>query len=222
MTRVAADACNGADLPGWELEFTYVDGQCKAGAKPGTRTISSTASAAADVGDCEPRNPSWPTWISWVSWMRVLGRTPTIYCCDDGVGDDATWAGWRHEDGVKAFAAAGVAEPVWWVFNDNLSEPPAYAAAVQVAQNVAPGYDISIVSSYWPGIDPVPEEDPPMFAITGPNGEGWVVTTTGYRFGVASQADLAILVAGGVKPPNGQKVSANQLAQIPILPLATA
>lgn len=165
MTRYVADACVPGNIPrGW-LALTYRDGIC-ATMLASWGTISSLARGIAEVGDVEPGNPYWPTWISWVVRMRSLGRDPTLYCCDDGYGDDSVWRGWRHADGVLAFARAGVVEPHWWVFNDNLSEPPAYAVAVQCAQNVAPGYDISIARDYWPGIDPpqTPPDPPPSAA----------------------------------------------------------
>lgn len=208
MTRYSADACGRGNLPGWPLEFVYVDGACQGTVAAGQRTISSLAQALADVGDVEPGNPWWPTWIPWVVRCRAAGRDPYLYCCDDGYGSNSVWNGWRHADGVQAFAAYGVRPPHWWVFNDNLSEPPPYALMVQFAQNVSPGYDISACADYLPGIDPQPptpivvEDDgmPAPFLATGdsskadPHGQGAVYLVSNWPYGpkryVTNQAAL--------------------------------
>lgn len=156
MTRWGADACNRGALPGWAIEWVYVDGLCAGPVGAGQHTISSVAQVVADAGDVEPRNPYWPAWVQWVVRSRAAGRDPYLYCCDDGYGDDSVWNGWRHADGVAAFAAAGVRQPHWWVFNDNRSVPPPYALMCQCAQDVPPGYDISVCADYLPGIDPQP------------------------------------------------------------------
>ena len=202
MTRYAADACKRGNLPGWELEFVYVDGDCAGPVAPGQHTISSLAQVVADMGDVEPGNPSWPAWVLWVVRCRAAGKDPYLYCCDDDYGDDSVWKGWRHADGVAAFQAAQVAEPHWWPFNDNRSEPPAYADICQVAQNVPPGYDVSVCNDYLPGLDPspspIPQEetmDPlvvtrPAGFIEAPGGQDiFTIDSTGTLYHVALSAD---------------------------------
>lgn len=150
MTDTGADACNPANLPGWPVEWVYVDGSCRTGEAAGRRTISSTAQADADEGDVEPGNPSWSVWVPWVVRQRARGATDTsLYCCDDGYGS-SVFDGWRHSDGVAAFAAAGVAEPNWRVFNFTTSTVPSYAGALQVAVDVPPGYDVNLIGPNFP------------------------------------------------------------------------
>lgn len=150
MTDYGADACNPANLPGWPIEWVYVDGACATTQLAGRRTISSVAEADADEGDVEPGNPDWSVWIPWVQRQRARGATDTaLYCCDDGYGG-SQWNGWRHSDGVAAFAAAGVPEPNWRVFNLTTSEVPPYAGALQVAVGVAPGYDVNVLGPSFP------------------------------------------------------------------------
>lgn len=157
MARYMADACNPANLPAGDLGAVYVDGICATAQTAGRRTISSVAAADAHEGDVEPGNPTWPTWVQWVVRQRNHGNPwPWLYCCDDGYGG-SFFDGWRHADGVAAFARAGVPEPLWRVFNFNRSAPPAYAVAVQVAVGLPPGYDWNILQDApIPGLDPVP------------------------------------------------------------------
>jgi hypothetical protein len=161
LTRRMADTCYPANYPpGMDLYASYVDGSC-ASARSDPVRISSIATDAGNVGDCEPGNPSWGTWIGWVRRRRAAGVDPTIYCIDDGQDEGSNfWKGWHHRDGVAAFGVASVAEPHWWVAHpDGDSTMPSYAVAVQYGY---PGpYDLSIVRDYWPGVDLDPRPDPP-------------------------------------------------------------
>lgn len=91
-----------------------------------------------------------------VAWCRAYAGPNsdlTVYC------DSSTWPTVR-----AAFAAAGVSEPNYWVADyDGDPTIPAGAVAKQYATNDY--YDTSSVSSYWPGVDPVPtpvEDDVPL------------------------------------------------------------
>ena len=171
MTREMADACNPANLPPGMLGAVYVDGLCKTTQLAGRRTISSTSEADADEGDVEPGNPYWPTWVDWVVRQRAHGNPyPWLYCCADGA-EGSGFDGWRHADGVAAFAAAGVPEPLWRVFNLGATTIPSYAVACQVENGIAPGWDRSLLLDYIPGLDPDPpippgSEEDPMFIMT--------------------------------------------------------
>lgn len=155
------DACSPGNLPAGDLGAVYVDGSCRTIYTAGRRTISSIAQADADEGDVEPGNPGWASWVPWVARQRARGNPyPWLYCCDDDYGS-SYFDGWRHVDGVAAFRAAGVPEPLWRVFNFNLSEPPGYAVAVQVAVDIAPGYDVNVLADHIPGLDPDPPPTPP-------------------------------------------------------------
>jgi hypothetical protein len=77
---------------------------------------------------------------------RAAGADPTIYC------NASTWPAVR-----AAFAAANVAEPHYWIAKyDGDPTIPAGAVAKQYRGDVAPGYDVSSVVDYWPGVDPAP------------------------------------------------------------------
>lgn len=155
MTRYMADACNPVNLPAGWLGAVYVDGRCRTTQVAGRRTISSLALADADEGDVEPGNPGWSVWVPWVQRQRQRGNPyPWLYCCADGYGG-AAFDGWRHQDGVAAFRQAGVAEPLWRVFDLGTSEIPGYAVALQVAVGVPPGYDVNLLQdAAIPGLDP--------------------------------------------------------------------
>lgn len=167
MTRYMADACDPANLPAGDLGAVYVDGICATTRTVGRRTISSIAAQDAHEGDVEPGNPGWSVWVPWVQRQRARGNPyPWLYCCDDGYGG-SFWDGWRHGDGVAAFARAGVPEPLWRVFNFNRSAPPAYAVAVQVAVGLPPGYDWNILQDApIPGLDAMPPPPPPALEVT--------------------------------------------------------
>lgn len=157
--RTMVDACDPDHLPsGHDLTASYVDAGCASTRSTPVR-ISSVATDAGNCGDCEPGNPGWSTWVQWVLRRRAAGVDPTLYCMDDGYGAESTWGGWRHADGVQAFALAGVAEPHWWVCHPGLTTIPSYAVAVQTQLGIAPGYDLSIVADHWPGVDPAEESD---------------------------------------------------------------
>ncbi|MEU4252980.1 hypothetical protein AB0F15_36830 [Amycolatopsis sp. NPDC026612] len=91
-----------------------------------------------EEGDADPREAP-----GWVRMRREAGADPTIYC------NLATWPVVR-----AAFSAAGVAEPHYWIAHYN-GDPaiPDGAVAKQYRGNVAPGYDVSSVVDYWPGVD---------------------------------------------------------------------
>lgn len=202
--REMADACNSAALPGWQLQATYVDGGCQVNRNDKVR-ISSVATNDGNVGDVEPGNPYWPTWISWTVQRRQAGIDPSLYCCDDGYGT-SFFDGWRHNDGVAAFAAAGVPEPHWWIFNFNISEPPSYAMAVQVATNIGPGYDISIVRDYWPGIDPLPVrigDDNMLYLMREPTSGAEYITNGEWIVHIPDPASVQAFKDGGISMSDG-------------------
>lgn len=92
----------------------------------------------------------------WVTMRRQAGVAfPWVYM------NESTWQSVRD-----AFAAAGVAEPLWWVANTvNPGELWPGAIAHQYGQGPAdaaePTYDLSAVADYIPGLDPIPTPPPP-------------------------------------------------------------
>jgi len=92
-------------------------------------------------GDAEPAEAP-----GWVTMRRKAGADPTVYC------NASTWPTVR-----AVFTAAGVAEPHYWIARyDGDPTIPAGAVAKQYRGDVAPGYDVSSVADYWPGVDPAP------------------------------------------------------------------
>lgn len=77
----------------------------------------------------------------WAARRRASGADPTIYC------SLSTWAAVK-----AAFAAAGIAEPHYWIADwDGVAELPPGAVAVQYAADA--DFDISVAADYWPGVD---------------------------------------------------------------------
>ena len=100
----------------------------------------------------------------WVNASRAKGQEPTAYLAY------TTWAA-----AISACTAAGVAVPQFWVaLWDNTQELPSInvggvdytAVAHQYADpNTSGGdYDISVVASYWPGVDSM-EDDVPSYQV---------------------------------------------------------
>jgi hypothetical protein len=99
-----------------------------------------------EVGDATPAEAP-----GWVRMRRNSGlATPTIYC---------SLSAWRTL--LTEFASQGVPEPLWWIAHyDNNPLIPGGAIAIQ--HTTTPGYDISAVADYWPGVDPVESENDMM------------------------------------------------------------
>lgn len=86
--------------------------------------------------------------VNWVLSRRAAGIHPTVYC---------SLSAWQSVRDV--FANRGVAEPEYWIAHyDGLTNIPNGAVAKQY-QNT-PGYDVSAVADYWPGIDGGPVTHP--------------------------------------------------------------
>ena len=132
----------------------------------------------------------------WVRRRRASGHAgPLVYM------SASLWATVR-----QAFSAQGVPEPGYLVAAyDGVAEIPPGAIGKQYAGTIPPGYDISVVVDYLPGIDPAPqpEEDAAMKWALHKDDAGtgiWLLIPgpTGYKKqGVANPADLAALKALG-------------------------
>jgi len=113
-------------------------------------SIAVSADATADVLDVEQFDATPEEAPAWCSRMRNLKRIPTVYM------NTATWLQVK-----QAFTTQRIGEPNYWVADysrkSTLSIPNG-AIAIQF-QNT-PGYDISLVEDYWPGIDN-PEDEMP-------------------------------------------------------------
>lgn len=86
---------------------------------------------------------------AWLKRRRAAGADPSVYC------NAATWPAV-----MRACRAADVTEPHYWIANWNgTATLPAGATAHQYANH--PGYDVSAVAAYWPGVDKAPVGAPP-------------------------------------------------------------
>lgn len=105
-----------------------------------------------EIGDATPAEAP-----GWVKMRRAAGADPTVYV------QLSRWAEVR-----AAFATAKVAEPHYWIAHyDGDPTIPAGAVAKQYRGDVAPGYDVSSVLDYWPGVDPAPSNGGAAASTTG-------------------------------------------------------
>lgn len=99
-------------------------------------TVNDGTVLDVESGDATPVDS-----VDWVIRRRTAGIHPTVYC------SLSSWA-----DVSAAFRARKVAEPEYWIAHyDGLADIP-YGAVAKQYQNT-PGYDVSAVADYWPGID---------------------------------------------------------------------
>ncbi len=158
MTRTMYDSVTAGAIPtDAEMVAGYVDGRFAWSVAdwnrfPGAVKVRISAvgtNVNAHVFDVES-GCIWPpaAVVPLVVAAREIGIDPTVY-----VNERNDWEPTR-----RAFDAAGVAHPHWWVANyDNRKTVPAGAVAKQYADPGMPGvgghYDLSVVTDFWPGVD---------------------------------------------------------------------
>jgi hypothetical protein len=157
MPRTMFDAITPGLIPdGPPMVAGYVNGWWPSYAELVSRfpaavhvSIAVNTSADAQVLDCETGDATPDECPGWAARQTARGQTPTIYC------NTTTWPAV-----VAAFTAQGVPVPLWWAaqYDDT---PRMYPGAVAKQHTNTPGYDVSIVADYWPGIDPAPIPTPP-------------------------------------------------------------
>ena len=108
------------------------------------------------VLDCEAGDTPPAQCPGWVQMRRAAGADPTVYCAE------SLWGAVQN-----SFAAAGVAQPHYWVaaYPGSGANVPPGAVAHQYADSATSGgdWDLSAVLDYWPGVDTPPyEEDEAM------------------------------------------------------------
>lgn len=157
MTRTMYDGITPALLPvGGDLYAGYVDGhwpdaEAIAARFPGKPVVRIAVRPTTDdgvVGDGPPDNGTWAEWVQWVVRRRAAHVDPTMYT------NASSWAA-----GIRAFMAAGVPEPHWWIAHYD-GDPAIPAGAVAKQHTETAGYDVSSVADYWPGVDPAPKPQP--------------------------------------------------------------
>jgi hypothetical protein len=161
VMRIMADGIYPANLPGnAPMVAAYVDGKW-----PNYRQLEQLFPRAipmsicvwpesdAQIADCEPDNPRMtPTAVvDWVIRQRHNGNPyPWVYCNEL----DRAW-GWPAVR--TAFQARGITEPLYWVANyDRPPGIPPGAIGHQFQGTTAPGYDLSVMAPFIPGVDREP------------------------------------------------------------------
>ncbi len=112
------------------------------------RGLDAWFGAHANVLDVEKGAATEEMALQWARAVRANHRIPTIYCSAD-----------TRPKLTQAFRNAGEPMPLWWV----AAWPGAGAVVPQgcVAHQFLPdlnGYDLSVVTDYWPGVDPAVDQ----------------------------------------------------------------
>lgn len=98
------------------------------------------------VLDVEPGDATPAEAPGWVRMRRAAGADPTVYC------NTSTWPSVR-----AAFRSANTAEPHYWLarYDGKPAWDSGWAAAGVVAKQYqnTPGFDLSSVADFWPGVD---------------------------------------------------------------------
>ena len=151
--RQMFDAVDPARIPAdAAIVAGYVDGLYAWSAADWTRFPRSlhvpiSVSAADNQGivlDVERGDATPDQAVAWVQRRRASGQIPTVYCAA------STWGAVR-----QAFQTAHVGEPLYWIadWNDQATLLP---GSIAHQYRTTPGYDVSVVATDWPGVDPVP------------------------------------------------------------------
>lgn len=148
--RTMYDSTNWAAIPAdAAMVAGYVDGRYKWPDDgwerfPSAVKVRIAVFAATDDGhvlDVERGNAAPEEAPGWVKMRRAAGVDPSVYC------NLSTWPAVR-----RAFAAAGVSEPHYWVaeWGRHMVIPD---GAVALQYRAAGLYDLSVVADHWPGVD---------------------------------------------------------------------
>ena len=201
--RTMYDACNPSNIPkDATMVAGYIYGNCKWPASVWASWAHVTCVRIATVAflddgqvlDVESGDASPSLAPGWCVRARARGQDPTVYC------NVSTWPSVR-----AAIAAQHVVAPHWWLAHYGVAPViPAGAHALQYRNSVAPGFDVSVVADYWPGIDPVPQPipntqgDKTMWMYQDAAGTIWMVNG-GTRLSFQHIADVDRYLAQGVK-----------------------
>ena len=165
MTRTMYDSTVAASIPPTaQMVAGYVDGLYVWAEEdwnrfPDAVKVRIAVNPATNDGhvlDVEPGNWDDQASVAWVKMRRAAGVEPSIYC--------GNWApGYTCGELPAIFAAAGEAMPQVWVSDTTQDGTTIPDGCIACQFAITPGYDISIVADYWPGVDaaPVPVPDGP-------------------------------------------------------------
>lgn len=153
MSRLMYDGVTPSRIP---IEATmvaaYVDGRyanvvAMRSRFPHARLVTIAVFASTNAGnvlDVEKGDATPTQAPGWVVKRRRAGIDPTVYC------SASLWPSVR-----QAFRSLNVPEPHYWIA-DYDGDPRIPAGAIAKQYKNTPGYDISSVVNYWPGVDPKP------------------------------------------------------------------
>ena len=154
--RLMYDSVTPGDLPNdATMVAGYVDGHYRNVARiheffPHALVVGIATDARTNDGivlDVEKGDATPTESVQWVVMRRHAGKDPSVYC------SASEWNAVR-----AACHAAGVDEPHYWIAHyDGVASIPKGAVAKQYKPGSAgKHYDTSVVSTYWPGVDPHP------------------------------------------------------------------
>lgn len=163
-TRTMYDSTTVSDVPETATMIAgYVDGNYRTVdalherfPKAKIVTVTVLGTPGANVCDTEPGNIGIAAAARWAAGEVAAGRHPTLYCMA------SQWP--QVKAAVKANGVTGKVS-YWIAQYDGKASIPAGAVAKQYASSDVPAgqpghtsghKDVSIVASYWPGVDPPP------------------------------------------------------------------
>jgi len=159
MTRIMYDSVNVNSIPAnAQMVAGYVDGRYAnlhllRGRFPHAVIVGIAVRSHTDDGqvlDVEKGDATRIEALSWVQMRRRAGADPSVYV------DASQWDAVRN-----VFQDAGIPEPHYWIAHwDGVVSIPKGAVAKQFESNS--GYDTSVTSTYWPGVDPKPPVKKPV------------------------------------------------------------
>jgi hypothetical protein len=203
MTRTMYDGIEPGSVPaGADIYAGYDDGAWQSlaalkAANPGKPSVSIcvTATGTARVLDIENGDAQPEEAPAWAARQRAGGNPwPVCYM------NTSTWGAVK-----AAFAAQGVAAPLYWVASyvkDPTVVPAIPAGAIALQYFDYGGYDASVVADYWPGLDPEPQ---PAAAAALEEDEDDMSTTSNAagRAGLSWAAGSKHVVQVGYDPAGG-------------------
>lgn len=157
MTRLMGDSTTAADIPQtFDMVAGYIDGIYQWSAadwllfpgKPRVRIAIHATTLDGHVLDVEWGAASPQDIPAWLTARRAAGADPIVYV------NRSNW-----QAAKDACAAAGVAEPHWWLAAYGTGPTlDAGLVAKQYANEALTGghYDASVVADYVPGVDAMP------------------------------------------------------------------
>lgn len=157
MTRIMYDSVTVENIPATaQMVAGYVDGHYAnihllRAHFPHAVVVGIATSSHTDDGqvlDVEKGDATPNGAVAWVQMRRRAGAIPTVYT------SLSEWGSVK-----EAFSKSGISQPFYWIANwDGVVSIPSGAIAKQFENT--PRYDISVVTTYWPGVDPKPVTTP--------------------------------------------------------------